>query len=220
LPRMWVGLPLPGYRDVSVASTYCEFAYNDLPPIPRLDDSFNWLGAQPELAESLAEQPRSPEPTRPAAADGLLDLLAERPGVSVPATFCRFLARASLHARIRSATACYLDLGEFVVDVAGGGWLIHFLSDQQWVMHWLLYCDGQAGEAVVVSDIPFGFSEDNARHDRFDPAELRGGVVADSFVEFVYRFWIENDAWFRLAYPDEEPGLTPDQRMYVEHYAS
>jgi len=31
-------------------------------------------------------------------------------------------------------------LADFPVFVNSGGILIHFLSDSQWVLHWLLYC--------------------------------------------------------------------------------
>jgi hypothetical protein len=57
-----------------------------------------------------------------------------------------------------SATACYLDLGDFrAPTTANGGYLIHLLSDQQWCRHWLLYLDAAGHEAVVTSTEPIGF---------------------------------------------------------------
>jgi hypothetical protein len=72
---------------------------------------------------------------------------------------------------VRSCTACYLDLGDLLVPVAGhaadDAWLIHFLSDQQWVMHWLLYADHDSHEAVVATHVPLGFEGDE--HALTDP---------------------------------------------------
>ena len=43
--------------------------------------------------------------------------------------------------------------------VDGGGVLLHILSDQQWVLHWLVFVspDGGGGP-VVVTSVPFGFT--------------------------------------------------------------
>jgi integrase len=46
----------------------------------------------------------------------------------------------------------------------------------------------------------------------FDSASGDAAVCAESFTEFLYRFWIENEIWFKLADPADEPrGLTPEQ---------
>jgi hypothetical protein len=123
---------------------------------------------------------------------------------------------------VRSCTACYLDLGDIAVDVAGEGWLIHFLSDQQWALHWLLYAGSDGSEAVVVTDSPFGFEDAEPRIS--SAAVVDGGVCAPSFSEFLYRFWIENEIWFRVVEPDPgeppEPPLTDEQRRYAEHYTT
>ena len=41
-------------------------------------------------------------------------------------------------------------------------------------------------------------------------------LCADSFSEFLYRFWIENEIWYDLSDPPSE--LTTEQQRYVEHY--
>jgi hypothetical protein len=42
-------------------------------------------------------------------------------------------------------------------------------------------------------------------------------ICADTFLEFIWRFWIENEIWFVLSV-DKQP-LTPAQDKYIRHYA-
>jgi hypothetical protein len=223
LPRQWWSIELPGYRPPREEfATYRAFATANLPPLGRLlDEQFEWLREQPPLEGSLAE--RSAHAARPATVENLHDLLSPK-SVPVPAPFEAFIGSPELHSRVRSCTDCYLDLADFVTPVAGGGSLVHFLSDSQWVLHWLLYTDSDAA-VVVVTELPLGFETDDNRVEVFDPSqlevsqdpELAAAVCAESCTEFVYRFWIEKEIWFALAH-DRRP-LTEEQRAYVEHYA-
>lgn len=213
LERVWASIELPGYREHPELTTYSGFAYEDLPPVGRaLDEELRWLLAEPPVSSSLADvQPGDPVPARPATVTELGQLL-DGSSVELPRAFQRFVDDDEPRNRIRSATACYLDLGEFPVPVAGGGHLVHFLSDQQWVLHWLLYADLAGSEAVVVTPKPIGFDEYGRS---FEPLRRDAAQCAASFSEFLYRFWIENEIWFKLTY--EEP-LTGEQRHYAEHY--
>jgi hypothetical protein len=110
-----------------------------------------------------------------------------------------------------------------VVPVRGGGSLVHFLSDQQWCLHWLLYAGADGGEAVVATYPPYGHEADGYRGDPvhgsmdlevFDPAASPAVVCTESFSEFLYRYWIENEIWFRAA----EGPLTGEFHRYVGHY--
>ena len=223
LPRQWWSVELPGYRPPREEfGTYRAFATEDLPGIERpLDDRFEWLREESRVEGSLAE--RTSHATRSATAENLRDLLSAT-SVSIPHAFEAFVGLDDLHSRVRSCTDCYLDLADFVVPVAGGGSLVHFLSDSQWVLHWLLYANSDTA-AVVVTELPLGYEIDDAPVRVFDPSELdvsnsselAVAVCAESFSEFVYRFWIENEIWFALAY-DQRP-LTDEQRAYVAHYA-
>ncbi|HEY3059377.1 MAG TPA: hypothetical protein VGL99_10425 [Chloroflexota bacterium] len=112
--------------------------------------------------------------------------------------------------------------------VNDGGSLIHFLPDQQWVMHWLLYIGSDGAEAVLATYVPYGFALDESEIEPADdpsykPARLRefqvgatdAVVCAESFSEFVYRYWIENEIFFRAR-----QGRLPDELgRYAEHYA-
>ena len=73
-----------------------------------------------------------------------------------------------------------------------GGVLVHVLSDQQWVRHWLLYVDDGGVEAVVTTAEPLGFVLDEG-----DPPPSLDDieVCALSFAEFLYRIWIEGELY-------------------------
>jgi hypothetical protein len=225
LRRHWPSIELPGHRDHRTDATYSTFDYEALPPIEReLDDDLRWLRAEAPVEGSLAERlPDDPKPSREATADQLELLLGGRE-LPLPRSFTTFIGSPEPRSRVRSCTACYLDLGDFPVPVAAGGWLIHFLSDQQWVLHWLIFVGADGAEAVVVTDSPLGFEADeDSPHifvTKFDPSTTAAAVCAESFSEFLYRFWIENEIWYALAGPEKGSHLlTVEQAGYLEHYA-
>lgn len=221
VPRAWILLDLPGYREDPRGSTYGRFALDDLPPIERtLDPRFEWLLAEP-LATDWAilsrESAQSLEEARSRVFHG--------PGLRLPESFANFVSSAEPASRIRSGTGCYLDFADHVVPAAGGGILAHFLSDQQWSVHWLLYVGAEGNEAVVATYSPYGFAfepgETHPDYDVnslsvFDPRETDPytHVCSESFSEFIYRYWIENEICFRL----DGGTLTDEQRRYLEYY--
>ena len=111
------------------------------------------------------------------------------------------------------ATDCYFDLGDHAVEVPGGR-LVHFLSDSQWIRHWLLFA-GAGEPAVVTTDFPAGFALTAEDHEVY-PGEPVYEICAGSFLEFLWRFWIENEIWFGLT--RENHALTPSQRCYLAYY--
>jgi hypothetical protein len=77
------------------------------------------------------------------------------------------------------------------------------LSDQQWIRHWFLYIDRLGNEAMLVSGEPIGFvPEEDWQAPPPSVIPMDGtydlDVCADSFAEFLYRFWIENELWWAL----------------------
>jgi len=184
-----------------------------------LDPGLEWLLAEPEVQGSLGHVDQGdPVPERPATRAQLTTLIDGKT-IELSPAFRTFISEPEPRLRVRSATACYLDLAEFPVEVVGGGSLIHFLSDQQWVLHWLVYIGADESEAVVVTETPLGFEVDQHRFDRFDPTSDDATICAESFSEFLYRFWIENEIYFRsLRNARERSPLTEEQRRYAEHY--
>lgn len=82
--------------------------------------------------------------------------------------------------------------------------------------HWLLFAGDHGGQAVVTTRYPEGF--DLSREDLEAFADTAGyEICADTFLEFIWRFWIENEIWYTLSV--DKRLLSPSQDEYVRHYA-
>jgi hypothetical protein len=215
----WWGIELPGYR--ASEGTYMLYPYEGLPPIQEgLDEKFGWLEAYPEWQASIAayayNQKRRASVKR----------LEKQAGVALPADFRTFMASKALQRRVRSCTDCYVELADRPVRTAGDqpGYLIHFLSDSQWVLHWFLFVGDDGQTAVICSPYPYGLMGDETdeelkelyQRDDIDLMEQPTWFCADSFSEFIYRFWLENEIWFAAEFGEE--GLSAEQQAYVDHY--
>lgn len=210
LPRSWVFPTFPG----GDLWSYERFPLDEQPRLPPLDDGLAWLEREPECDEWTIDGTDAGGQSCPLTPECLAAVAA---GLKLPAGLRSFAARPHLQRRVRSATACYLDLGDRAVPTSDGGHLVHLLSDQQWVLHWLLHVDAAGAETVVVTRSPLGFEEAGqpavVELDRASGLE----VCADGFVEFLYRFWIENEIWFAL---DEGMALRPPLAGYVAELAA
>lgn len=153
--------------------TYGRYAFADLPPVPAgLDAELGWLAGQPAHLEWTI--------TGNATA-GLLESLAmcRRAAVPVPPAFTRFMSFSTLQERVRSATACFLDLASAPVPIPGGGHLLRFLADQQGCLYWHLYVTGDGTDhAVICSTERY---DDGAEP---DPADI--SYCAESFEVYSY----------------------------------
>ncbi len=220
LPRGWWFPTLTGLRGRAEA-TYERFELDTQPHPVAADDELSWLEDDSEKAEWTIETGDPGQQVRPLSVD---DLVEVAPGHHLPRALLRLAGRRQLQRRIRSATGCYLDLGNHAVrTTAEGSVLIHLLSDQQWCRHWLLYADDAGHEAVLTSTEPIGFELPDDWSE--EPGEVKvPGVIpldgtldlevcADSFTEFLYRFWVENELHFALA--DARP-LTGRLAAYAE----
>jgi hypothetical protein len=135
IPRLWWTIGVPGVLERRYA-TYWPVPLDAMPPVGRVfNGTLDWLLDWPTHDPSLQRGPDDPA-ERDADPKGLH---AIAPGLSGPSAFRVFIEDPEPRRHVRSGTACYLDLAHFAVPVSDGGILIHFLSDQQWVLHWLLY---------------------------------------------------------------------------------
>jgi hypothetical protein len=219
LPRAWTSWDLAGYREDPNGGTYGQFSVDDLPPIERnLDAGFNWLLTEPPADDWAILNPAEfgSFEKKKSEVFGTQQLRFSSP-------FAAFIASPAPANRIRSITGCYLDVADHVVQATDGGTLVHFLSDQQWVVHWLVYVGPDGTEAVVSTYLPYGFDfPAEERHPDYDPSALvvfepaksDARVCSESFLEFIYRFWVENEISFRLG----KEALTDEQKQYLEHY--
>jgi hypothetical protein len=139
--------------------------------------------------------------------------------------FVRFIRSVDLHQRMRSVTDCYFDLADRTVTTAQphAGYLLHFMSDSQWCLHWYLHVTDNS-ETVLSSESTYGFDwgEDESapdapwRKNEIDLGTEESYFSAPSFPEFIYRFWLENELWFPLS--SGEKRLVGIQAQYAEHY--
>jgi hypothetical protein len=216
LPRLWPTIGMPGIADRM--ATYWMVDLDSMPSVEAvLDGSLSWLSRTPTHDPSLTRGPDDPA-ERDADAAGL-HVVA--PGASLTSAFRRFIEDPEPRRHIRSATACYLDLAHFSIRVSDGGELVHFLSDQQWVLHWLLYLGPDGSEAVVATPAPLGFDDgDDEPVREVDLASARSiAVCADSFEQFLYHYWAMNELFFNLAM-DKVPiaRLPTELRSYAVQY--
>lgn len=197
----WSGVKLGDIRPGR--GTYNWYALDSLPPIrARLDGSFAWL--------------ESARGHREGAADGdalqatLSRLIAQCP-VALPKEFIRFFGSPALRRKIRSCTGCGLDLDAAATPFPGGlGHLVRFMSDYQGCISFCLHISPCGTSHTVVATYHFAGSDRGGRPHLRDTT-----ACADSFEEFLYRFWIENELWYALF--DNGP-MPENGEEYLAHY--
>ncbi|TCC11240.1 hypothetical protein [Kribbella soli] len=202
-------IQVPGTSPERILATYV--GYHELPPAPVDVAHLEWLRDAPRHPEDYLAV-ASEDAVRDLSTDAVADLLGDR--ATVPDDFARFLGEG-LRDRLRSATDSYFDLGDFTVAVEGGR-LLHLISDSQWVYHWFLYLGDDGTSAVVGTTFPAGFTLDPDDAAYYQQVSSGYVVVANSFAEFTWRWWMDNDIFYRTAV-DRTP-LTPNQESYVAQY--
>lgn len=212
LPRAWVTIHVPGTPVEGGLATYYAYPSDRLPSVPSDVTTLAFLSQAARHPEDYmaqhcewAEADLSPR----TVADVLGNVQA------LPDDFSRFLDGDGLRDRLRSATDSYFDLAHSAVEVADGR-LLHLVSDSQWVYHWLLYLSDSGDSAVVGTSFPAGFNLDDDEADFWRTEEWGFTLVADSFAEFAWRWWMDNEIFYRVHV--EKSGLTAEQQRYVDGY--
>jgi hypothetical protein len=214
LRRSWWFPSLDGIRPSAPGETYHEFDLDLQPRVDSADPHLSWLEVEPEQSEWAIDDSEA-TPQRRLNAEELTALVP--PELPVPVALSTLAARPDLQRKIRSATGCYLDLGDVVFRTSGDGSLIHFLSDQQWVRHWLVLIDTDGREAVVSTAEPVGFLlPDDWDIQLPELIPLDGSfdlqICADSVGEFFKRFWMENELFYATI---GERQWTPELASYA-----
>lgn len=215
LSRSWVTLPLPGSRQPERHATYVSYPVDALPPAPADLASLSWLEAAPAHPEDYLASWFADAAQRDLSLAGISELWSDID--SLPDDFVRFVGDHSpgLRDRLRSATDCYFDLGDALVEVEGGR-LMHLVSDSQWVFHWLLYVGDDGASAIVGTQFPAGFALGPEELESLGARSVTYVVVADSFSEFAWRWWMDNEIFYK-AVVDHVP-LSDAEVRYVHGY--
>jgi hypothetical protein len=188
----WVSFGLGRFRDTGF-STYTGMAYQSLPSLPA--DPPGGLHA---WMRDLARH--SPFVTGDPEVDTLSgDVPTDGHEAALPAQFTAFMADPLLRDSVPTCTACYWEaaLPVSASPVHEDAQLVRFLNDQQGCVFWYLHVlpDGQH-EILCGAQC----------YDEYavDPEEAATDLlrVADSFDEFIARFWIENLAWYEIEHLD------------------
>jgi hypothetical protein len=212
LPSAWITIHVPGTPALPRLSTYVVYPTKKLPLAPSKVGEMTWLGQAASHPEDDMAQPCERASLDLSAQNVVARLGKAQP---LPPDFVLFLD-GKLRDKLRRATDCYFDLGDFALPVDGGR-LLHLVSDSQWVFHWLLFIGDDGSSAVVGTNSPVGFTPDDpADLYRLDqPSYVR---VADSFAEFAWRWWMDNEIFYRVRVERLDP--SPDQRRYIDSYGA
>lgn len=154
------------------------------------DGTFSWLKAVPlckewaigtARADSLGTQLKS------------LKVAVKKAGLKLPSEFLKFIRLPSLHNRVRSTTACYLDISESLFPFKNG-FLVRFLNDQQGCCFWYVYLNADGSDhCVVASEV---YCDVEVEYTPKDLSTKNFHFWAVSFEAAVCRFWLENEIDF------------------------
>ncbi|MEV4138460.1 hypothetical protein AB0J72_40600 [Dactylosporangium sp. NPDC049742] len=199
-------------------STYGRYEFAELPPVPfAMSGDLGWLAAQPAPdAWGIGSAPAKELPALLSACAAL--------GLSLPPSFVKFAGDGELQRRIRSCTACFVDVSAAPVPApAADGYLVRFLADQQGCLYWYLYVAADGSDhAVVCSPSHFGpsaYDDPDVPEDWDDPDGEPGPdevvYCGESFEAFLCRYWLENELWFA---DNESFPLPAVDAAYIEDF--
>jgi hypothetical protein len=213
--RAWI---TAGHSELwNCRGTYCTVPYESLPRVGRATDDLGWLDhVSPELRLVIdGTSTLNSSDNQIANWEGVVEK-AQSLGLDLPQPFLRFMRDANLQDKVPTCTACFLALSEDFIPIVGaeGHFLLRFVNDSQSCVMWYLCLGREGNTGVVASDYFF-------EPDIFDAMEYEGVkredlfrealICADTFTEFLYRFWLENTIWYSLH---ERLPLTPVQEEY------
>jgi hypothetical protein len=207
-----------GHSDLwNCQGTYCAVPYEALPRLSRATDDLAWLDRiSPELRRIIDGTSTLNSSDNQIANLEAIAAKAKSLALDLPQPFLRFMQSAELQDKVPTCTGCFLALSDELVPIpdAEGRFLLRFLNDSQSCVMWYLCLGHKRNAEVVASDYFF-------EPDIFDVMEYEGVkredifreafVCADTFTEFLYRFWVENTIWYSLH---ERLPLTPMQEEY------
>lgn len=195
---------LPGDSPFTKVAELKELPYT-------IDGSLAWLAKTPRHVEwAIGDRSAEKLPSQLAS----MTASAARHGVTLPKEFVAFIGNPDLHARLRSVTACYLDVADTVLPFANG-YLVRFLADQQGCAFWYLFINNDGSGHCVVCSLEF-FDAEETEDEAAELSEAEFQYEAESFEAFLVRFWLENEIAFAEFDSTPPPDVPP---RFLELYA-
>jgi hypothetical protein len=219
--KEWMSFGLDGIQPQDPNGSSADGA--TLPAVPPLEPTCRWLPKLPARIDQEMSPHRPSDTFRQAYSRKREAIIqqAQVAGVSLPPLFLAISGSRQWQDRIPSCTACYFDLPDDLMasPFRQGDYLLRFLNDQQVTVCWYLYLPHDDDAFVISSsgdgDEPFldtiDFQDDP---DAITGALENTAVVAKSFDDFIYRFWIENLIWFNLEF---ELPMSAAELDYIRH---
>lgn len=197
LKRQWF---TSGHSDLwNCNSTYRPVPYEMLPGLHDISDDFSWLDDLPHESFTCT---LDSDDNKIENLDHIVSTVRSL-GLELPSGFVRFMADVSLQAKVPTCTACFLEISESLIPVPGfdGSYVLRFMNDSQGCVMWYLLLNRSTTPRVVASNYFFEPDIFEALADeevgiKYPDVIHQASICADSFLEFVYRFWIENAVWY------------------------
>lgn len=208
--KMWIGSGIPGAREDR--ATYMGLEFESLPVIPGARPDLAWLSPMPPEIRDYTHviAPRESHRGELERKFQEISASAEQRGITLPGSFDRLMKSFELQERVPSRTGCYLDLPEDFIEspFREGDFILRFLNDCQVVYCWYLYFL-QHGDCLVIASQgawnsqndtgPFLDELDFSLPQILDEVRSSTILVAETFDDFLFRFWIENRIASKLA---------------------
>lgn len=211
----WPGIELGPYRPAGI---YRDDAYSSLPPLPEhcFDGMLGWLPAKEAGPDAHYVVPN------PVLVAGLqsLDRRLFREGLALPTAFVTFMSSDVLQSAVPDVCFCSTTPRLVRSPIEEHAYLVSFLCESQGCYYWYLYLGSDGGSFVIGSPSLYEPPGDDDVEDIAPSAFLHETIlVAAGFEQFIYRFWIENVAWYQVVYDGRGwDDLSPAARGYLDHY--
>ena len=203
LKKVWISIELFGIKEGE--GTYIHEPYKSLPPIEIPDRNLDWLNLTEfevgvnEEGENFALETEERQEFQENWVN--IQQQARDLQLTFPDCFLELIESFYLQGSILSCTACYFDLPDRISEspFQPGDYILRFYNDSQYCICWYLYFY-QSGDVEVIAssgteDSPF---LEDADKSSIEFAKEFTYLVSPSFLEFIYRWWLENHIWFKL----------------------
>jgi len=173
-----------------------------------VDQDLHWLRRQPDCDANAAVGGLAKD-------QELRDAVGSR-WAELPPGLVEFFGSGELQGKVPSVTGCWVNLGDGYMEPVNEGFdmLLRVISDQQDCLHWFVRLRDE-GHDVVVSEFPYCEDRSDWLSDQEGRFDRTIDVCAETFNQFLWRFWIENTIYLTLQRGER---LTGEQTKYVEFY--